>query len=688
MAGASTSSAQGLVTVLDMDTGDTVENLDALNASLTHTSLADFSCAARKPPPSPRQAASKERVGLLQLLSLSRRRSSPTQQHQGAAPPLQASAPPPLLVSSSSGIGQFLSADDKVRSNARSITVQRLVQRGMRKAKEAVKLDTPASTDRAAALTAYRKAVELIELALHVQRDEAVSESSLEQSASLQRYAALYSQRVSKLEQQQQKQQQQKQQQQQQQQQQQTPGGADTPWEDGILDEDEDRALRLARNARRRSAHLTPGSCTSDVQRTLGRLTQERRCVARRMSHAEAGLKFFHSLRESHRHLSACKSEVISLRVWRCDPEGDLVEWDAATRLQSHTRVWLARREQAYLQTICRLILLMDSRERQAARRVQEWWRQRRGVSPSAEQIAARSRRRRDSVESVSADGAVALLTPRGDALLDMPLAGGTPASQVLAPLERNVVTLGGVGKGGGVGGGGVAGVGGGDSFASPGKQLHLTPKPANGKAAVRAAVRLETPPSHSTTMSGSSAGGSSRGGGGARRDGETPPTGASSKLGGLGRGEGSRRGDDAAGSTGSIAFDLSDGLSDGRGSSGSGRYEMTAGDSESELIAAEEEELIRLEQLLMAQEEQTLAADERAAAERAADQLETVKEDEEEQVGDSRTPLQAERPRLSAWLSDGSSLATPHSAYVVGKASCRTPLTGEASWGEDAETC
>ena len=34
--------------------------------------------------------------------------------------------------------------------------------------------------------------------------------------------------------------------------------------------------------------------------------------------------------------------------------------------VQAHTRVWLARREQLYLQTLCRPILLMDSRERRA----------------------------------------------------------------------------------------------------------------------------------------------------------------------------------------------------------------------------------------------------------------------------------------------------------------------------------
>ena len=119
----------------------------------------------------------------------------------------------------------------------------------------------------------------------------------------------------------------------------------------------------------------------------------------------------------------------------------------------------------------------------------------------------------------------------------------------------------------------------------------------------------------------------------------------------------------------------------------------MTAGDSESELLAAEEE-LLRDEERLIEKEERAFAAAERAAAECAADQLATVREDEEEAAeaaegeDSSHTPVAGARPRLSAWLSDGSSLATPHSSFLAGKASCGTPLTGRgsarrASWDE-----
>ena len=72
------------------------------------------------------------------------------------------------------------------------------------------------------------------------------------------------------------------------------------------------------------------------MQRTLGRLSKERfsqermadperRGVARRPSHAEAGLKFFQSLRESHLHLEACEWEVASLRV--SVPRGLATTW-------------------------------------------------------------------------------------------------------------------------------------------------------------------------------------------------------------------------------------------------------------------------------------------------------------------------------------------------------------------------
>ena len=95
------------------------------------------------------------------------------------------------------------------------------------------------------------------------------------------------------------------------------------------------------------------------------------------MSHAEAGIRFFHSLRESERYLDVCVQEAEALhRVWRCVP-GRRRSDDAAVAIQSWVRVWHARREHRYLQTLCRLILLMDSRERHAVLAIQQAWRQR-----------------------------------------------------------------------------------------------------------------------------------------------------------------------------------------------------------------------------------------------------------------------------------------------------------------------
>ena len=314
---------------------------EVLHASLTHTTLLH----------SPR---SSERARLVALLSLSRRRSSPK-------PPLaysSSSAPPPFTASSS-GIGSFLSSDDGIRSNARAITVQRLVHRSMGKAQSAVQQDTAGNP--ADALNSYGKAVELIELALHIQRDEDMSEMSLEQSAMLQRHAALYKERVRKLEEKQKR--------------------LSTPEQfKGVVAGEAERCHLLEmRHARRLSARLgTPRSASQpmEMESALTQLSRERhqRPDTRRMTHAEIGIRFFHMLRDANGLLDASLREAAGLRVWRCDLDRS-TEADAATAIQSHVRVWLARRDQQYLQTLCRLILLMDSRERHAARRIQQQWR-------------------------------------------------------------------------------------------------------------------------------------------------------------------------------------------------------------------------------------------------------------------------------------------------------------------------
>ena len=376
---------------------------EVLNASLTHTTLLH----------SPR---SSERARLVALLSLSRRRSSPKPQ----LPPLAyslSSAPPPFTASSS-GIGSFLSSDDGIRSNARSITVQRLVHRSMGKAQSAVQQDTAGNP--ADALISYGKAIELIELALHIQRDEDMSETSLEQSAMLQRHAALYKERVRKLEEKQKR------------------LSTPEPFK-GVVAGEAERHLLEMRHARRLSAHLgTPRSAgrPMEMESALTQLSRERqqRPDARRMTHAEIGIRFFHMLRDANGLLDASLREAAELRVWRCDLDRS-TKADAATAIQSHVRVWLALRDQQYLQTLCRLILLMDSRERHAARRIQQQWRWRAArVGGSCVAMTAAMRRRaaddrtserwRTFVEAPAVAQQATLLTPRGDSLFDAALVG------------------------------------------------------------------------------------------------------------------------------------------------------------------------------------------------------------------------------------------------------------------------
>ena len=167
----------------DAATGEMV-SMDALHEALTHDALGP----SRKPESLCIGGSSNtnhQRTRLLALLSLSRRRSSP----KAPTASLKAEAPPPLQSRSPSGIDSFLSAEGGLPSNARAITVQRLVHRALATAQEAVQHDGRGAL--AAALTSYKKSAETIELALHVQREQVADEQSLEQSAVLLRHAAL-----------------------------------------------------------------------------------------------------------------------------------------------------------------------------------------------------------------------------------------------------------------------------------------------------------------------------------------------------------------------------------------------------------------------------------------------------------------------------------------------------------------
>ena len=657
----------------DASTGEMV-SMDSLQGALTHDAL-----PATNAPPSSHATERIQRTRLLALLSLSRRRSSPK------APPsqsLRAEAPPPIRASPSSGLGSFLSAEGSLPSNARAITIQRLVHRALATAQEAVEHDGCGAL--AAAYTSYKKAVELIELALHVQREEAVDERSLEQSAVLQRHAALYRQRMAKLEQKLAHE---------------RPTGPEQPppsnaqgepehWgcDDGVASPDEDRALRDARNARRRSAQLTPGSLDVPLERTLGQLSLERHTArrrgARRMSHAETGIRFFHSLRESERYLDVCVQEAEALgRVWRCVPERHPSE-DAAVTIQSWLRVWHARREHRYLQTLCRLILLMDSRERNAARTIQQAWRRRqvaRGGSGAAwtaaalEQMAVdRTRRRRSSVGVITPGGQMELLTPRGDGLLDIALGGG-PAAAGVAMASRGV---------------------------------DVTPR-----RAVRTSIRLETPPSLATGVASRSTTGacSDRGGRLSPIDRMGPrDLGTSSSSSNIlvsgGDSDDGLVGTTTPGPAGSASATRATPATTGalrRASDASDEYAS---------ILEEEEALRRLEEELRAQELAEEAAELHAAgesdleAERAASaaweaalELEMSPAERRrrysELFAEEEAAIAAEEAALAALEAEQSVLVTPAARDAVRRSACltasdlATPQAGSVPWSLSAES-
>ena len=131
---------------------------------------------------------------------------------------------------------------------------------------------------------------------------------------------------------------------------------------------------------RRLSAVLTPGSDASTTDSgTTGRC-ETGRCrrdapsshghascrASRRLSHAEAGLKFFLALRAAEQNRIAAEESLddtlAMLASEADDPDvtGDEVLDNAALRIQGYARARLARREVWYLQTLCRVILLMS----------------------------------------------------------------------------------------------------------------------------------------------------------------------------------------------------------------------------------------------------------------------------------------------------------------------------------------
>ena len=370
----------------------------------------------------------------------------------------------------------------------RAQTVARLTQKGLGFAQEAVRLD--GLGDYIAAHAAYGRAGELLELALHVQRDQAVIDPE-----TLNKYVALYGRRATRLRQR-------------------IDAGkrhctagvdsaAASVGSDGSpsavdVDFDEiagDQCVLHPQRSRRRASNI--GTLrTLAFDETLGRLSVQRRQsdaeqmvltahnplgsargrrgrqYSRRTSHAESGLRFFMALREARAHLAMCEADLGCVCIWRFEPPCELASGlrgaleatsvgstasmaefastdgtssaasavNAAMRIQGHVRVRLARREVWYLQTLCRLILLLDSRERAAARCIQSCWLRRRGAATTGgssckELHRSRLSQRRSSIGvDIDGTGSVALLTPRGDALLDLALDGGTPLAELPTP--------------------------------------------------------------------------------------------------------------------------------------------------------------------------------------------------------------------------------------------------------------
>ena len=233
-------------------------------------------------------------------------------------------------------------------------TAHKLIGQAMKCAQDAVKADQAGAY--AEALEGYGKASKLIELSLHVGRGNEAASPQL--TSNLANYKSAYQERILKLrdllanE-----------------------SGASTTStaipaaataalgaDVDILTESEEREMRERRQRQLRPPHTYHLPKGSPAKRgapraerwseALGRVSQERRRLSdallaggsrshqRRLSHAEAGMRFFEALRESGSYLAACMQEVESARVWRCDPDADGGSGSRAIGLvQAHTRV-------------------------------------------------------------------------------------------------------------------------------------------------------------------------------------------------------------------------------------------------------------------------------------------------------------------------------------------------------------
>jgi len=338
--------------------------------------------------------------------------------------------------------------DDK-----RKTTATHLSQKALKLANTAVAADTNGNVK--AALAEYKSAVHYLGLALHVQRD-----SNLVDTGELQEFHRAYSERIEQLEVK-------------------LKGGgsskARAPLPDAAADKQPSTPRRMLGSL---FATRSSAAAATPIAHDLARVRESMACGggssvpgascgggsrvagashdgARRgrLSHAEAGRGFFVALQAAQEHLHSCEESAVEVCALLKDEEADMrlsalgpadleqLHDNAALRVQSHTRCWLARRRLEYMRTLCRLILLMDSRERKAARILQTSWREHRRrqlaalsliplpLAPPMVPAFRGSLRGRSSLDA-SALVQMHMITPRGDAMLDgamLGLEGATP---------------------------------------------------------------------------------------------------------------------------------------------------------------------------------------------------------------------------------------------------------------------
>ena len=321
-------------------------------------------------------------------------------------------------------------SDDK-----RKTTVTRLSQKALKLANTAVAADTKGNVK--AALADYKSAVHFLGLALHVQRD-----SYLVDTGELQEFHRAYSERIEQLEAK-------------------LKGGGGSskaPLPDAAADNQPSTPRRLLGSL---FATRSTAAAAKPIAHDLARVRESMPCGDRssvpgasydgarrgRLSHAEAGRGFFVALQAAQEHLHSCEESAVEVGALLKDEEVDMrlsalgpadleqLRDNAALRVQSHTRCWLARRRLEYMRTLCRLILLMDSRERKAARILQTSWREhhrhqlaalslnRLPLAPPMVPAFRGSLRGRSSLDA-SALVQMQMITPRGDAMLDGAMTG------------------------------------------------------------------------------------------------------------------------------------------------------------------------------------------------------------------------------------------------------------------------